>query len=550
MECPLRKDPSPPLIICCHYTVRVVRAEVQVTEMMTEKRPLLRVKNLSKQFDGVTVLDNVFFDLYPGEGHVLFGENGAGKSTFTKILCGGYTADAGEIYVDGEKVSIRGPSHARALGIVAVHQDFGLIPQLTVVDNIYLGREFKKQYLLDKKAMEKEAKDYLKSLALGFEISLHEKIKGLTMAEQQIVAIVKALLQPLKILILDEPTSAFTQRETEMLFDHIARLKQRGIGIIYISHVVEELKTVGDRVTILCDGKVVGVIQNNSDITKENLLKGMVRNKKTSEEFPELGRRADAVTLDVHRLSTRSGLQEITFQVREGEILGIGGLPDSGKSILGRALFGLEKVTAGKICVKGKNIESKLNPSVALRNNVMYFPGEKMEAVVLCRSIKENQTLPTIRERFSRKGIIKKSEERRASREQIQSLSIKPSDMERRMRFLSGGNQQKVLFSRGLLKKAEIFIFDDITRGIDIASKIEFYRLVHELAERGATVVYISSEVNELLNLCHRIMVMYNKKIFEVVEHEAASREKLLHYILGLKEGMEPPSFPTDKGGD
>ncbi len=506
--------------------------------MITNQKPLLTVKKLSKQFDGVTVLDNVYFDLYPGEGHVLFGENGAGKSTFTKILCGGYAADSGEIYVDGEKVIIRDPSHARSLGIIAVHQDFGLVPHLTVVDNIYLGREFKKRGFLNKKSMEQEAKEYLEGLNLGFKIGLYEKIRELSMAQQQIVAIVKALLQPTKILILDEPTSSFTQRETDMLFSHIAELKSRGIGIIYISHVVEELKAVGDRVTILCDGKVVGAIHNNKEITKENLLKGMVKNKKSSEEFPELTCNFGEVMLQVSRLSTETGLRDISFQVKKGEILGIGGLPDSGKSIVGRALFGLEKVTMGAIAVKGKTIEAKLRPSKALRNNLMYFPGEKLEAVVLCRSIKENQTLPVIRERFTRKGFIKKSEEKRASRDQIENLSIRPSDMDRRMRFLSGGNQQKVLFSRGLIKEAEIFIFDDITRGIDIASKIEFYRLVNGLARQGATVVYISSEVNELLNLCHRVLVMYDKKIFEVVDHEAASREKLLHYILGLREGM------------
>ena len=505
------------------------------------RTPLLSAKNITKKFYGITVLDNVDFDICSGEVHALFGENGAGKSTFIKILCGGYLPNGGEIRVDGRRVEIKNPSHARSLGIVAVHQDFGLIPQLSVVDNLYLGRELKKHHLLDKKAMKKQAENLYENLNLSFKIDVNEKVNNLSMAEQQIVAIVKALLHPMKILILDEPTSSFTQRETEMLFSHITDLKKKGIGIIYISHIVDELKAAADRVTILVDGKVKGTIDKSTDITKDNLLKGMLKSRKSSEDFPEMIDidSSGPTLIGVNHLWTKSGLQDISFHLKKGEILGIAGLPDSGKSLVGRALYGLEEIKNGEILVNGKNVANKFSPSKALRNGIVYFPPEKLDAIALCRSIKENQTLPVIKEKFSRMGFIKKGEEVKNCFEQVERLSIKPNDLERSMRFLSGGNQQKVLFSRGLLKEAEIFVFDDITRGIDIASKIEFYRLVNQLAEKGGAVIYISSEASELLNLCHRVVILYDKKIISVIDHNHISKEKLLHCILGLKKDEE-----------
>jgi len=503
--------------------------------------PLLSARSITKKFYGITVLDNVDFDIYPGEVHALFGENGAGKSTFIKILCGGYLPNGGEIHIEGTGVEIKNPSQTRSLGIIAVQQDFGLVPQLSVVDNLYLGRELKRHHLLDRKSMIRQAEDLFESLNLSFKIGADEKVNNLTMAEQQIVAIAKALLQPMKVLILDEPTSSFTHRETEMLFSRITDLKKRGIGIIYISHVVDELKAIADRVTVLVDGKVMGAIDKSTDITKDNLLKAMLKSKKSSEDFPEVTDidSSGPTLVDVNHLWTKSGLQDISFHLKKGEILGIAGLPDSGKSLVGRALYGLEEIEKGDLRVKGKNTVNKFNPSKALRHGIVYFPPEKLDAIALCRSIKENQTLPVIKDKFSRMGFIKKGEEVNNCLEQIERLSIKPNDLERSMRFLSGGNQQKVLFSRGLLKEAEIFVFDDITRGIDIASKIEFYKLVEQLANKGGAVIYISSEASELLNLCHRVVILYDKKIINVIDHKHISRGKLLHYILGLKEDEE-----------
>jgi ribose transport system ATP-binding protein len=496
--------------------------------------PLLKVINLTKKFEGITVLDDVNFDLNAGEGHVLFGENGAGKTTFTKILCGGYLPNKGEIIISGQKANIKNPSDSKKLGIVAVHQDFSLIPQLSVIENLYLGREYKKNCFLDKKSMVKEASEYLESLNLDFEIGLKEKINELTIEKQQIVAIARAMLQSVKILILDEPTSSFTDRETKMLFDHIEELKKKGIGIIYISHVVEELKAVGDRVTILRDGKIVGSINKNSEITKDNLLEGMIGSKE-EEPFPKLRPFTKRTNLRIQKLYTKSGLKDVDFELRAGEIIGIGGLPDSGKSRIGRAIFGLDKILSGDIQINNHSISNKLSPSKALQHDVIYFPPEKLEALVLCRNMLENQTLPSLKQKFMKKGVLQKPLEKRRVSEQIEKLSIKPPNMFQRVRYLSGGNQQKVVISRGLLKNANTFIFDDITRGVDIASKIEFYRIVNELAVQGKGILFISSEISELLNLCHNIIIMYNKKIFKYLNKDSATREKLIHCLLGLE---------------
>jgi ribose transport system ATP-binding protein len=500
-----------------------------------EKRLLLKVRGLTKSFEGNVVLDGVDFDLHPGEVHVLFGENGAGKTTFTKILCGGFLPDAGNIVIDDETVSITNPAHSRELGIVAVHQDFSLVPQMSVIENLYLGRDYKKAIFLDKKAMLKEGRAYFENLNIGLDIDLYQKIRDLPMEKQQAVAIARALLQPLKVLVLDEPTSNFTERETEVLFDHIRELKTKGIGIIYISHIVEELKAIGDRVTILRDGKVVGHIDKNEEITKENLLKGMVKHRERKEVTYVLNPDLGATALEVNHLSTESGLKDVSLSARKGEIVGIGGLPDSGKSLLGRALFGLESILSGEIKIHGKDIAREISPSKALQHHVIYSPAEKLDGLVLCRDVKENNTLPSLKDKFSSHRILQKSRERDAVGSIIDKLNIRPNDMNRRVRFLSGGNQQKVIIGRGLLKEAKTFIFDEITRGVDIASKIDFYRIVSDMAKTAEGVIFITSELSELLDLCHRVIIMYDKRIVATLSHEEATREKLVHSILGLE---------------
>jgi ribose transport system ATP-binding protein len=322
---------------------------------METVQPLLRVSGLTKSFEGNVVLDHVNFHLNKGEVHILFGENGAGKSTFTKILCGGYVPNEGEIFIEEQRVNILEPANARELGIIAVHQDFSLIPQMSVIDNLYLGREKKRGYFLKKRMMIEEAQRFFKNLNIGIEIDFNKRVDNLSMEKQQVVAIARALLQNIRILILDEPTSNFTERETEILFQQIRRLKANGIGIIYISHIVEELKAIGDRVTILRDGKVVGHIENNNSITKHNLLKGMVEKRAKKENY-SISQVSDNTSIELKDISTKSGLKNISLKLNKGEVLGIGGLPGSGKSFIGRAIFGLDKILCGEILLNGKNI--------------------------------------------------------------------------------------------------------------------------------------------------------------------------------------------------
>ena len=501
--------------------------------MEDSKSALLDVRGLTKAFGRNIVLNKVDFKLLEGEVHVLFGENGAGKSTFTKILCGGYIPNDGEVFIKGDKFSVIKPAIARKLGIVAVHQDFSLVPQLSVVENLYLGAEKKGKLLLNKKLMYNEAKNFFNELNIGFKIDLDEKIERLSMEKQQVVAIARALLQPIRILILDEPTSNFTDKETEILFAQIRRLKENGIGIIYISHIVEELKEIGDKVTILRDGSVVGHINKNNDITKENLLKGMVQRRQKKETYT-LDHNIGELTLELRNISTESGLKNIDLHLFKGEILGIGGLPGSGKALIGRVIFGLEKITEGKILLKKNIVKSKMIPSNAIENGIAYFPAEKLEGLVLCRDIKENISLPSLKDKFTKFGFLNKNKEINEVSKMISKLNVKPNEMKKHVRFLSGGNQQKVIIGRGLVKEAKIFLFDEVTRGVDISSKIDFYQIILEIAKTSNGIIFITSEITELLDLCNRVIIMYNSKIFAHFTHEEATREKLVHSILGL----------------
>lgn len=495
---------------------------------------LLRVRNLTKTFPGCLAVDNVDFDLRCGEVHVLFGENGAGKTTLVNIVSGVYTADKGDIYISGEKVSLKNAHHAQSLGISAVHQGFSLIPELSITANLFLGIELDKNHWLDKREMSERAAVFMKNLGLSFDIALNEKVAYLTLAERQIVEIAKAFMKDTRIMILDEPTSALSETEKQGLFRIVAKLREEGKGIIYISHVMEEITGIADRVTILRDGKKVDVLEHREDITEDNLIKSIVGERK-KQIYPELGTKITNKVLEVRNLSTKTGLKNLTFDLRAGEILGIGGLPGSGKSNLGRALFGLDKITEGEIIMFGEKLPKHLTPHDSLKRGLIYSPAEKLEGLALCRDIKENQSLPVLLEKFVVRGFIQKAKEVEAVREQIEALDIKPADMTREVQYLSGGNQQKVIIARGFLKKASIFVFDEVTRGVDVGSKIDFFELINKLARKGAAIIYISSEIPELLHLCHSVIVMYGYSIFKQEGHKELTSEKLAHYLFALE---------------
>jgi ribose transport system ATP-binding protein len=501
---------------------------------MANQEILLEARNITKRFPGCVALDNVDFDVHPGEVHVLFGENGAGKTTLVKILTGVYPPDEGEVYIKGQPAKLESSHHARSLGVSAVYQEFSLVPGLSIIANLFLGREFRKGLFLNKNTMAKQAYSYLKKLKFSGSIDLEEQVANLSLADQQIIEIAKGLTQDVSVVILDEPTSALSGEEIEVLFDIVKRLVAEGKGVIYISHIMDEIRDIGDRVTILRDGKKVSVLTKREEITEKNLIKSIVPDA-SEEIWPKLGKELPEKLLEVKNLSTKSGLKDISFDLRAGEILGVAGLPDSGKSALGRAIFGLDHIIEGDVTIFGEKIATKRwTPSQALNRNLFYSPADKLEGLILCRDIKENQALPSLREKFESRGFITAAEERKAVNAQIKNLGIKPPDMGKLVGYLSGGNQQKVIVARGFLKEARIFIFDEVTRGIDVGAKRDIYRLIAEIAKQGVAILYISSEIPELLNLCHSVITMHELSIFKRMKREDATRDKLAHHLFGL----------------
>ena len=498
----------------------------------TDAKELVRVKGITKRFPGVTALRDVDFELQKKEVHVLFGENGAGKSTLIKILAGVYLPDEGTIYIEGEKASIENPNHARSLGIAACYQEFSLVPQLSVVGNLFLGRERRKGPFLDKKGMLRNAQMHLQKLGMSLDINLETKVSALPMATRQITEIVKALIQDVRVLILDEPSTALNEEELASLFAMIQKLKERGIGIIYISHRMEEIKEVCDRLTVLRDGERVSSMARE-EVTEKALITA-ITGKEKGLEFPKLNRKLGKKILEVKNLSSIKGLRSISFSLREGEILGIGGLMGSGKSDIGRSVFGLDKVIEGEITISGKKAGA-FSPKSMINEGVVYFPADKHQALIGCRNLKENQTILALHQ-FIRRGIIQKKKEVVEALNQAKKTNIKPPNLAKIVAYFSGGNQKKILISRALLlDHVRIFILDEVTHGIDIGGKIELFRIVKELSTNGAAVIYISSEMDELLNLCHRVVVMHQFRVFRELSSTEATRDNLLHHFFGLE---------------
>ena len=495
---------------------------------MTSGNLILRAENITKRFPGVLALDRVTFYLHAGEVHVLFGENGAGKSTLNKIIAGSYLPDEGDIYLGEEKVVFRAPHDARLKGISAVYQEFSLVPQLTVVENLFLGQELVKGGFLDKKAMLTIAIESLSRL--GFNIDPLAQVGSLRRAEAQMVEIAKAIQQKMSILILDEPTASLTNKEVDHLFELIRRLKSEGVGIIYISHRIDELKKIGDRITVLRDGRRVATL-DMAEANGQKLI-SLMTGREYKDIYPEIPNTPGEVALSVENLSSVSGLRNVSFQVREGEILGIAGLVGAGKSRVGRALYGLEEITGGAIKLNGQ-ILKKISPAESLSRGILYLPPDRQkEGLVLCRSVKENQTLCSI-PLFERGGLIELKREETLVKRLIEKMKIRPSEPDRTIIYLSGGNQQKVMIARGLTRDVRIFVFDEATCGIDVGAKTEVYQFLKELSEKGSVVIFISSEIEELIHLCHRVMVMYDNTISKIIPHSEATEENILSACFG-----------------
>ena len=472
---------------------------------------LAELKGITKRFPGVVALDEVDFDLRAGEVHVLFGENGAGKSTLINIIAGTYPPDQGRFYFEGREVAHQSPYSARRAGISPVFQEFSLAPNLSVEENLFLGREQVRLGVLNKTRMHAEACEMLADL--GFDLDANAIVGELMRAQQQMVEIAKALLQDVKLLILDEPTSSLTERETTRLFELIDRLKRERVGILYVSHRMSEIKQVGDRLTVLRDGKKIGTVEAAE--VEETQLVEMMTGRTFDVLFPEIDHRPAEVLLNVKNLTLASGrLDDVSFSVHAGEIVGVAGLVGCGKSELARAVYGLEDIAAGEIVLEGAHI-SQPTPAMMLGRALTYFPSDRLaEGLSLPRPIRENISMAALDlPAFSRFRWLRRARERVEVGKLVKKLQIRPPQMERTIDFLSGGNRQKVMLARGLTRNTRVFLFDEPTVGIDVGAKSEVYELMKNLAESGAAVLLISSELPEVLNLANRVYVMRQGRI-------------------------------------
>jgi ribose transport system ATP-binding protein len=488
---------------------------------------LLEVSNISKGFPGVQALDDVQFELRAGEVHALVGENGAGKSTLMKILSGIYKRDAGLIKINGAEVNVTDPHHAQLTGISIIHQEMNLMPHLTVAQNILIGREPRiAKFFLSEAQLNKKAQLLLDELGLA--LNTKDLVENLTVAKQQMVEIVKALSYKSDIIIMDEPTSALTKAETETLFEIINNLKKSGKGIIYISHRMEELARISDRITVFRDGRYIDTLETNTtEIGK--IISLMVGREVDHNARPELIKKdGNDIVLKVEGLSTRRLLQNVTFDLRKGEILGFAGLMGAGRTEVALAMIGLDKVQAGKIIIAGKEVKIK-NPAQAVAAGIGYLSEDRKRfGLLLAQDVVFNTVLSSVKKFVNSLGIFNKLKARRQTESSIDSLQIKTPSSSQTVKNLSGGNQQKVVIAKWLTRECDILIFDEPTRGIDVGAKEEIYRLLNDLARQGKSIIMISSELPEVLRLSDRIVVMCEGRVTGVLNNEEANQENIM----------------------
>lgn len=493
------------------------------------KNIFLEMKNICKSFPGVKALDNVNLSLRKGEVHVLIGENGAGKSTLIKSLSGVHRIDDGEIFMNGKKVNIKNPRHALDLGIRVIYQEFNLNPFTPIYENIFLGREFTNSLgFLNISKLNKEAGKYLDMV--GLKIPPTTIINQLGVAQKQLVEIAKAISMQASIVVLDEPTSALSDKEVNRLFKIIRELKKKRCAIIYISHRLGEIFEIGDRCTVLRDGKTIGTMKIDEINTKElvNMMVGREFNESKRVKTYVL----DECVLKVEGLYYKDVLKNINFSLRKGEILGVAGLMGSGRTELAKCIIGEYKKTAGEICLEGESVHMH-NVNCALKNKIVYLSEDrKKEGLFLCHSIKRNATISSL-DQLERIGLLDFKKETKVCCDMRDKLRLKTSSLFKAAKNLSGGNQQKVVIAKWLLTNAKVFIFDEPTRGIDVGTKDEIHKIMEELVKNGASIIMISSEIPEILKMSDRIMIMRFGNIETILDNKDLSQEDVFHYEIG-----------------
>jgi len=491
--------------------------------------PLTEVCNISKRFPGVVALDDVSVKFYPGEVHAVVGENGAGKSTLMKIMAGAYTPDSGEIYLSGEKVLFTHPQEAQEKGISIIYQEFNLLPERTVAANIFFGREPSKYGVVDTREMNKQASAVLREIGVEQMISPTTQASSLSVAEQQLVEIAKAISFKAKVLIMDEPTAALTYTEVKLLDDLIQRLKSRGMAIIFISHRLIEVFDIAEKITVLKDGQLVKTTKK-AEVTPSDVVFLMV-GRALDHYFPPLGKPEDFgdVVLRVTDASNQF-IKGISFELRRGEVLGIAGLQGSGRTELAQALFGVAPFESGSMELHGKAIAVK-NPSMAIRNKMAFVTEDrKSEGIAPRQPIRDNM-LMTVRAIQSVFGVIHKDgigKSRKLVPMLGKQVDIRTDSFDREAQFLSGGNQQKVVLAKWLASDANVFIFDEPTRGIDVESKASIHDMIRDLTNRGIAVLMISSELPEIVGMSDRILVMWDRQIAGELPAKSSEQEIML----------------------
>ena len=487
---------------------------------------ILTMKGIDKSFPGVHALDHVDLEVRKGEVHALMGENGAGKSTLMKVLTGIYHKDSGTITYEGKEVEFSNPREAQEAGIVIVHQELNMLGHLTVAQNIFIGREFMKGKLIDDKKMNEEAKRLFDQL--GIDIDPTETMSRLTVGKQQMCEIAKAISHDAKVIIFDEPSAALTEAEIEELFKIIRDLRKKQMGIVYISHRMDEIKVITDRVTVMRDGGYVGTLITE-ECTKDDIINMMVgrviyEDPKTESAVPK-----DApVVLKVEHLNAGRMVKDVSFELRKGEILGFSGLMGAGRTETARALFGADPKQSGDIYVNGKKVDIK-NPQDAVKCGIGYLSEDrKRYGIVVDKTVAENSTMASLE--FYMKGMfIDKKKENEAAQKYVDLLRTKTPGVDQLVVNLSGGNQQKVVIAKWLIRNCDILIFDEPTRGIDVGAKSEIYQLMNELVAEGKSIIMISSEMTEILRMSDRIIIMCEGRKTGELAIEEATQERIMH---------------------
>ena len=503
---------------------------------VAETLPVFRLQNVTKRFGGVTAVEDVDFDLRPGEVHALVGENGAGKSTLMKIVHGLYTPDEGTLEVGGEAVKFSSPRDAEGAGIAMIPQELDLFPELSITENLFVGRHRPRTRwgTLDGAAMRAEARERLRSL--GVDLNVTTSVKGLSAANQQIVAIARALVGEARAVVMDEPTASLTDREVQQLFRIISDLTSGGVGVVYISHRLEEIFTISDRTTVLRDGRHI-ITAPASELDAEKLVNLMV-GRPLNELFTRSPHSPGEVALEVRGLSRAGEFEDVDLVLRRSEIVGLSGLVGAGRSELAQSIFGIRSPESGEIRIDGADVQIR-SPQAAMERGIFYVPEERRsQGLILPFSIKNNITL-SILDRIARFGFLPRSERQTADRF-AKELSIRGAKVSDPVSRLSGGNQQKVVLAKSLAREPSILLLDEPTRGIDVGAKSEIYRLIDDLAKKGKAILLISSELEEVLSMSDRVVVMREGRITGEFGRGEANQQVVMTAATGGKNRPAP----------